>query len=286
MRNNCWYFHELLDDRLVARCSLIAHPRVDPLPEGADLLGGFAAWRVFADRKARAQRVLVIVAHHDGGSGKDIVDVERGLVAQRVLRAGEPRRSPDRGLVQDIGERLAPGPDDAERRGGRLDIGDARARRDQAEVGITNRRNGRGADRRRRYRRSSPSRPRGRAIAGAVRPPWRRRSARRSARHRDGDACQFETVPCESVSIRRTLCPARMAASARLMASVLLPEPPFWVANTIVCISDPLDGFQAYGLRHTSRAAFCDAELRARSDVPSPIQKVRGSRLSESVSLQ
>ena len=55
-------------------------------------------------------------------------------------------RAPNRGLVQDIGERLAPGPDDAERRGGRLDIGDARARRNQAEVGITNRRIGRGAD--------------------------------------------------------------------------------------------------------------------------------------------
>src|SRR5437762_3847200 len=64
-----------------------------------------------------------------------------------------------------------------------------------------------------------------------------------------------------------------MAASARPMASVLFPEPPFWVANTIVCISRPLDGCQVFGLRHKSCAAFCDAELRARSDVPSPIQR-------------
>src|SRR5258705_12742579 len=59
-----------------------------------------------------------------------------------------------------------------------------------------------------------------------------------------------------------------MGASARAMASVLLPEPPFWVANTIVCISGPLDSFRVFGLRHTSCAAFCDAELHARSDVP------------------
>ena len=78
----------------------IAHPRLDPLPEAADLLGRFAARRVFADRKARAQRVLVIVAHHDEGSGNDIVDIERGLVAERVRRVGEALAA-DRGLIQD-----------------------------------------------------------------------------------------------------------------------------------------------------------------------------------------
>src|SRR5437588_446151 len=45
-----------------------------------------------------------------------------------------------------------------------------------------------------------------------------------------------------------------MAASARPMASVLLPEPPFWVANTIVCIINPLDSYLGgRWLRHTSR---------------------------------
>src|ERR1700724_1473901 len=48
--------------------------------------------------------------------------------------------------------------------------------------------------------------------------------------------CQFERVPCESCSIRRTVCPPWIAARARPMASVLLPLPPFWVANTIVYI--------------------------------------------------
>jgi hypothetical protein len=43
-----------------------------------------------------------------------------------------------------------------------------------------------------------------------------------------------------------------MAASVRLMASVLFPEPPFWVVNTIVGISGPLAGLWAvFGLRLT-----------------------------------
>src|ERR1700738_5697906 len=50
--------------------------------------------------------------------------------------------------------------------------------------------------------------------------------------------CQLESVPCESVSIRQTVCPASIAARARPIASVLLPLPPFWVAKTIVCIVD------------------------------------------------
>src|ERR1044072_7844990 len=72
--------------------------------------------------------------------------------ARRAARpAGGPgvaraRGAPDRGLVHDVGERLLPGPDDTERRSGRFDVGDARARRNQAEVGVANRRNGRGAD--------------------------------------------------------------------------------------------------------------------------------------------
>jgi hypothetical protein len=76
-----------------------------------------------------------------------------------------------------------------------------------------------------------------------------------------------------------------MAASARLMASVLFPEPPFWVANTIVCISGPLDSFQAFGLRHERRRILQRQITRSfRRAQPDP--KVRGSRLSESVCLQ
>jgi hypothetical protein len=42
---------------------------------------------------------------------------------------------------------------------------------------------------------------------------------------------------------------------------VLFPEPPFWVANTIVCISGPLDGLSAvFGLRLTRKPAFCGGE--------------------------
>ena len=52
----------------------------------------------------------------------------------------------DRRLVQDIGERLVPGAGEAERRCGGLDVGNARARRDQAQIGIANGRGRRGAD--------------------------------------------------------------------------------------------------------------------------------------------
>jgi hypothetical protein len=89
--------------------------------------------------QAGAQRILVVVAHHDKGLGHDLGGIERGLGAQRVFSAGKARCRPDRGLVQDVGERLAPGPDDAERGCGRFDVGDARARRNQAQIGMANR---------------------------------------------------------------------------------------------------------------------------------------------------
>ena len=47
---------------------------------------------------------------------------------------------------------------------------------------------------------------------------------------------QLETVPCGSVSMMATRCPSPIAATASPMASVLLPLPPFWVANTITRI--------------------------------------------------
>src|SRR5258707_14673210 len=60
-----------------------------------------------------------------------------------------------------------------------------------------------------------------------------------------------------------------MAASARPMASVLFPEPPFWVANTIVCISGPLDGLSAvFGLRLTRKPGFCGGEAQLAQTYP------------------
>jgi hypothetical protein len=49
-----------------------------------------------------------------------------------------------------------------------------------------------------------------------------------------------------------------MAASVRLMASVLFPEPPFWVVITIVGISGPLEGLLAvFGFTPYKKPAFC-----------------------------
>jgi len=44
------------------------------------------------------------------------------------------------------------------------------------------------------------------------------------------------------------------------MESVLFPDPPFWVVNTIVCILRPLDGFQRSWVRFTRQPAFCGGE--------------------------
>src|SRR6202022_2743453 len=52
----------------------------------------------------------------------------------------------DRRWVEYESERLVPGADDAERRRGRFDIGDARARRDKAQIGVANGCRRRGAD--------------------------------------------------------------------------------------------------------------------------------------------
>src|SRR5471032_2372411 len=94
--------------------------------------------------------------------------------------------------------------------------------------------------------------------------------------------CQFERVPCESVSIRRTVCPAWMAARARPMASVLLPLPPFWVASTIVCIVGSLGVFVAgFAVRSTLAAHSALPSILALDCRPDP-GKPGESRLSES----
>src|ERR1700682_2201081 len=93
--------------------------------------------------------------------------------------------------------------------------------------------------------------------------------------------CQLESVPCESVSIRRTVCPAWIAARARPIASVLLPLPPFWVASTIVCIPRSVC-YEICGYATLSSIAVYDAEqFSLRTCRPDP-EIFRGSRLSES----
>src|ERR1700724_662735 len=89
--------------------------------------------------------------------------------------------------------------------------------------------------------------------------------------------CQLESVPCESVSIRRTVCPAWIAARARPIASVLLPLPPFWVASTIVCIVNPSECLlRDLRLRHTElhRGLRCRAILA--QDVPARSRNLQG----------
>ena len=63
------------DLRLIGS-SVFAEFRRDPLPEAADFIGRFAERGIFADRKTRTQRVLVIVAHHDEGLRDDVGEIE------------------------------------------------------------------------------------------------------------------------------------------------------------------------------------------------------------------
>src|SRR5260370_36889190 len=89
--------------------------------------------------------------------------------------------------------------------------------------------------------------------------------------------CQLEVVAVEWVSIRRTVCPARIAASERPIASVLLPLPPFWVASTIVCIVNPSECLlRDPRLRHTElhRIRRCRAILA--QDVPARSRNLQG----------
>ena len=67
------------------------------------------------------------------------------FVAKRV-RCFADAVAAKRRLVEDKRERFPPGADDMKRRCGGFDIGDARARRDQAQIGIANRLGGGGGD--------------------------------------------------------------------------------------------------------------------------------------------
>src|SRR4029078_2403477 len=69
------------------------------------------------------------------------------------------------------------------------------------------------------------------------------------------------------------------------MASVLLPEPPFWVASTIVCISSPLDSFQrsfGYALQEARilRRRGLSPPRRSQSDPKEEIADVRITHLA------
>jgi hypothetical protein len=79
-----------------------------------------------------------------------------------------------------------------------------------------------------------------------------------------------------------------MAASARPMASVLFPEPPFWVANTIVCISSPLDGFQrslGYALQESPHSAAASRSSPRRTQ-PDPKEEIADVRITHLAMMQ
>ena len=87
---NCGRFHQFAAGFGSSLAAAI-HLRVDPLPEAADFVGGFACRRKFADRKAGAERILVIVAHDDEGSGNNIGQVRRGP-SPKAVTASSTRR--------------------------------------------------------------------------------------------------------------------------------------------------------------------------------------------------
>ena len=212
--------------------------------------------------------------------------MSRAASSLSAVSAWPRRGGPDRGLVQDVGERLVPGPDDAERRGGRFDVGDARARRNQAEVGMANRRIRRGAD-----------------AAGGI--DDRQRHAVTIERLQ----ALFDVAGCvdrldDRLGIGTPALPVRKRCPAGRSRSGGQCARPGWRQaqgrwQACFCRSHPFgwpirsSAFQVlwmafggiwvtpYEVRRILRRRAI-----ARSDVPSPIQRLQGSRLSESVTLQ
>jgi hypothetical protein len=79
-----------------------------------------------------------------------------------------------------------------------------------------------------------------------------------------------------------------MAASARLMESVLFPDPPFWVVNTIVCILLPLDGFQrswGYALQDSPHSAAARRSSPRRTQ-PDPKEEIADVRITHLAMMQ
>src|SRR4029077_16825704 len=76
-------FRQFSDEKIFLDGHAGIQPGLDPLPESANFFGRFAAGCVFVDRKTRAQRVLMIVAHHDEGPGDYAGEIERGFVGER-----------------------------------------------------------------------------------------------------------------------------------------------------------------------------------------------------------
>jgi hypothetical protein len=177
-----------------------------PRISSADLLPGANS----LTPETGAQRVLMIVAHHDERLCEDVCEFAGGFIAQ-FSRGVADALAADRGLVQHEGKRCS---SRAPRRAssGALDIGDSDA------------------------------------LSPAL--PVRRRALRvgLDEAERETDRKRF------------------------------LPEPPFWVANRIVCIVDPLDRFSGcLRLRHANvHRVRCRAILA--QDVPSPIQRRQRDR--------
>ena len=118
---------------------------LDPLPKAPNLVRRFTLRSIFADGETRAQRVLVIVSHHDEGLSENASQIERPIAAKCVGGVGDALAA-DRRLVEDNRKWLFPGARGLQGRCGRFDIGDGRTGWDQAQIGVANGRSRCGAD--------------------------------------------------------------------------------------------------------------------------------------------
>jgi len=72
------------------------------------------------------------------------------------------------------------------------------------------------------------------------------------------------------------------------MESVLFPDPPFWVVNTIVCILRPLDGFQrswGYALQDSPHSAAASRSSPRRTQ-PDPKEEIADVRITQLAMMQ
>src|SRR6185437_6189235 len=103
----------------------------DPAPELTNLLAGPSTRRELSDAQSCPERVLMVVSLSDEGQREYPKRIERGC---SFTQSATSRRR----LIEDEGESAVQPPDSDQRRYCSFDVGWARARRDQAKIGVGN----------------------------------------------------------------------------------------------------------------------------------------------------
>lgn len=116
-------------------------PPFDPRPEPANFVCSLAVRRVFGGREPSRERILVVDAAGDEGLGQNLSEFAVRTLAQQAGGMASTLAAAWH-LVEDEREWPSRRLDDAQGRRGGFYVGDAGARRNEAEVGTHDRRPG------------------------------------------------------------------------------------------------------------------------------------------------